>query len=68
MEVRGNDQHRAALSELSRRLGGYAIVIDEEIPDDEIHVIQKLNGGVPAKQVIYIGRLEAFDHEFDECA
>ncbi len=66
MEVRGNDQHRAALSELSRRLGGYAIVIDPEIPDDEIHVIQKTNGSQPAKKIINIGSL--FDHEFDECA
>jgi len=65
MEVRGNDQHRAELKQLSRLLGGYAIVIDEEIPEDEIHVIQKLNGDLPAKQVIY---LEGFDHEFDECA
>ncbi len=54
MEVRGNDQHRAVLSELSRLLGGYDIVIDNEIPDDEIHVIQKLNGGVPEKQVVYL--------------
>ncbi len=66
MEVRGNDQHRAALSELSRRLGGYAIVIDEEIPDDEIHIIQKLNGNVPAKQIVYLH--QGVDHEFDECA
>jgi hypothetical protein len=64
MEVRGNDQHKAALSELSKLLGGYDIVIDNEIPEDEIHVIEKLNGGLPAKQVIY---LEGF-HEFDECA
>ncbi len=64
MEVRGNDQHRAALSELSRRLGGYDIVIDNEIPEDEIHIIKKLNGEVPAKQVIY---LDGFQ-EFDECA
>jgi len=54
MEVRGNDQHKAALSELSKLLGGYDIVIDNEIPDDEIHVIQKLNGGVPEKQVVYL--------------
>ena len=65
MEVRGNDQRRAEIRELSRLLGGYAIVIDEEIPDDEIHVVQKLNGDLPAKQIIY---LEGFDHEFDECA
>ncbi len=64
MEVRGNDQHRAALSELSRRLGGYDIVIDNEIPEDEIHIIKKLNGEVPAKQIIY---LDGFQ-EFDECA
>ncbi len=63
MEVRGNDQHRAALSELSKLLGGYDIVIDNEIPEDEIHVIEKLNGGVPAKRVVY---LESF--EFDQCA
>ena len=65
MEVRGNDQRKAELRELSRLLGGYAIVIDEEIPDDEIHVIQKLNGDLPAKQIIH---LEGFDHQFDECA
>jgi hypothetical protein len=63
MEVRGNDQHRAELRELSKLLGGYAIVIDNEIPEDEIHVIEKLNGGLPAKQVIY---LEGF--EYDQCA
>lgn len=65
MEVRGNDQHRAALSELSRLLGGYDIVIDNEIPEDEIHVIEKLNGGRPARQVVYFQR---FDCEFDQCA
>lgn len=64
MEVRGNDQHRAELRELSKLLGGYAIVIDNEIPEDEIHVVQKLNGGQPAKHIVY---LEGF-HEFDECA
>ena len=65
MEVRGNDQHKAALSELSKLLGGYDIVIDNEIPEDEIHVVQKLNGGLPGKQIIY---LERFDYELDECA
>lgn len=64
MEVRGNDQRRAELRELSKLLGGYAIVIDNEIPEDEIHVVQKLNGDLPAKQIVY---LEGF-HEFDECA
>lgn len=64
MEVRGNDQHKAELRELSRLLGGYCIVIDPDIPDDEIHVIQKVNGDQPAKQIIH---LEGF-HEFDECA
>ena len=54
MEVRGNDQHRIELRELSKLLGGYAIVIDEEIPPDEIHVIQKTNGGGPVKQIVYI--------------
>lgn len=58
MEVRGNDQRKAELRELSKLLGGYDIVIDNEIPEDEIHVVQKLNGGLPAKQVIYL----------DECA
>ena len=65
MEVRGNDQRRAELRELSKMLGGYDIVIDNEIPEDEIHVVQKLNGSLPARQIIY---LEGFDHEFDECA
>ena len=64
MEVRGNDQRKAELRELSKLLGGYDIVIDNEIPEDEIHVVQKLNGDLPAKQVIY---LEGFN-EFDECA
>ncbi len=54
MEVRGNDQHRTQLRELSKRLGGYAIVIDEDVPEDEIHVLQKLNGGQPSKQIIYL--------------
>jgi len=65
MEVRGNDQRKAELRELSRLLGGYCIVIDPDIPDDEIHVIEKVNGDQPAKQIIH---LEGFDHEFDECA
>jgi hypothetical protein len=63
MEVRGNDQHKAELRELSKLLGGYCIVIDPDIPDDEIHVIEKLNGGLPAKQIIYLE-----DIGFDECA
>lgn len=63
MEVRGNDQHRVELRELSKLLGGYAIVIDEEIPPDEIHVIEKLNGGMPAKQIIYIEDDPRFDFE-----
>lgn len=54
MEVRGNDQHRTQLRELSKRLGGYAIVIDEDVPEDEIHIVQKLNGSQPAKQIVYI--------------
>lgn len=54
MEVRGNDQHRTQLRELSKRLGGYAIVIDEEIPEDEIHIVKKLNGCNPAKQIVYL--------------
>jgi hypothetical protein len=62
-EIRGNDQHRAELRELSRLLGGYAIVIDNELPPDEIHVIQKTNGSMPAKQIIYVEELP-----FDECA
>lgn len=63
MEVRGNDQHRAELRQLSKLLGGYTIVIDPDIPDDEIHVIQKLNGDLPAKQIIHIEEIG-----FDECA
>lgn len=63
MEVRGNDQHKAELRQLSKLLGGYAIVIDPDIPDDEIHVIQKLNGDMPAKQIIYVENID-----FDECA
>ena len=54
MEVRGNDQHRSELRELSRQLGGYAIVIDEEIPPDEIHVIQKTNGSQQATWIVHI--------------
>lgn len=41
MEVRGNHQHRFELRELSKRLGGYRVVIDETVPQDEIHVITK---------------------------
>ena len=63
MEVRGNDQHKAELRQLSKLLGGYAIVIDPDIPDDEIHVVTKPNGGMPAKQIIYVEELP-----FDECA
>ena len=61
MEVRGNDQHKFELLELSRRLGGYSIVIDDTIPDNEIHIIEKINGSQPAKQVIHIER-------FTDCA
>ncbi len=39
MEVRGNHHHRFELLELSRRLGGYSIVIDETVPPGEIHAI-----------------------------
>jgi len=63
MEIRGNDQHRAELRQLSKLLGGYAIVIDNEIPPDEIHIIRKTNGSEPAKDIIH---LEGFS--FDECA
>lgn len=63
MEVRGNDQHRAELRELSKLLGGYAIVIDSEIPPDEIHVVQKVNGSQPAKQIIHVEDDPGFDFE-----
>lgn len=61
MEVRGSHQHKFELLELSRRLGGYSIVIDETVPPDEIHIIEKVNGALPAKQVIHIER-------FADCA
>ena len=54
MEVRGNYQHRFELRELSRSLGGYRIVIDEAVPENEIHIIRKYpihiaTGGQPGK-------------------
>ncbi len=61
MEVRGSHQHKFELLELSRRLGGYSIVIDDTVPENEIHIIEKVNGPLSAKQVIHIMR-------FDECA
>lgn len=41
MEVRGGHQHRFELRELSKWLGGYRIVIDEDVPEDEIHAISE---------------------------
>lgn len=54
MEVRGSYQHKFELLELSRRLGGYSIVIDETVPENEIHIIETVNDSLPAKQVLHI--------------
>lgn len=53
MEVRGNHQHRFELLELSRRLGGYSIVIDETVPPGEVHAITETTVHVVGSKTPY---------------